>query len=70
MVAQMVRGSIIHNIAEAPHMLTVQPQTGMAAQPAETQWGRDRPLRGRASGKLEQASSGVEAAVRMQADKA
>ena len=34
MVARMVRGSTIPNIAEALRTLTVQPQTGMAAQPA------------------------------------
>jgi len=72
MVAQMARGSTIPHIEEARHTLTVQPQTGMAVQPAETPWGSGKPPRGKASDSPEQelASSGVEAAAQMQPGRA
>ena len=70
MVAQMARGSTIPHIEEARHTLTVQPQTGMAVQPAETPWGSGKPPRGRVSGRPELASSGVEAAAQMQPGRA
>ena len=70
MVAPMETGSTMPHIAEAPRTAIAQPQTVMAAQPAETPQVSDRTLRGRVSAKLEQAPSGVEMAAQVRADKA
>jgi hypothetical protein len=70
MVAQIIRGSTIRNIAEVPRIAIGQPPTSMAALLAEMPWGRDKILPGRTSARLEQVRSGTEIALLMRADRA